>query len=47
VKNNGAKFSKATINLIEKVRSREKIYFEDIKVRGIDGRILKMEPIIL
>ena len=46
VKNKGAKFTQAVINLIKKSKSGEKIYFEEIKVRGLDGRILIMEPLI-
>ena len=46
IKVKGAKFTKAVINLIKKTKRGRKVYFEDIKVRGIDGKIVKMKPLV-
>ena len=46
IHNVGAKFSEQTIKFIKTLKSGKKIYFEDIKVRGLDGRIITMKPIV-
>ena len=46
VKNIGPKFSESTIRLIKKAKRGRRVYFEDIKVRGIDGKTIRMKPLI-
>ena len=45
--NKGPQFSEQTINLIKKLKRGQKIYFEDIKVKGPDGTIRVISPLVL
>ncbi len=47
VKNTGAEFRKQTIDLIEKTKRKKKIYFENIKVRGTDGTVRRLAPLVV
>ena len=44
--NVGAKFNQETISLIKRLKSGQKIYFENIKVKYPDNRIKVIDPLI-
>ncbi len=47
VKNMGAKFCQATIDLIKRAKRGRRVYFENIKVRAPDGTTRRLTPIII
>lgn len=47
VKNEGAVFSEAAIELINKVKQGNKLYFENIKIKGSDGTTRIIAPVTI